>query len=182
MVTSKKAGSAKNGAGAATDGTENSATQLAGWKMDRLDYPTFRMGLLAKIMDRLTIRQLLEQDEMTYAEWRVLARFATMPDGGTAGQVAELAWVDFAEVSRAVTSLVGRGLLERKRNPADRRASIVSLTEAGRVQYRETQERRSAFHEELLCDLSADERATLDDLLMRIGTQLKGMLKDGSST
>lgn len=153
--------------------------QLPGWTVDRLDYPTFRVGLIAKIMDRLTIRQLLESDGMTYAQWRVLARIAAMKDGGTAAQVVELAWVDNAEVSRAITALERKGLLERRKNPSDRRTSILALTADGKVRYAETLQRRSRFHERLLRGLSTEERATLDDLLGRIGSELRSVLKNG---
>ena len=88
------------------------------WSIHRLDFPTFRIGLIAKIMDRMTIRQLLDQDSLSYAEWRVLARLAAMPDGGTVVQIAELAWVDPGEVSRAVSSLERKKLLARRKSPA----------------------------------------------------------------
>jgi DNA-binding MarR family transcriptional regulator len=156
------------------------SSQLPGWSVGQLDYPTFRVGLIAKIMDRLTIRQLLDQDGLTYAEWRVLVRIAAMADGCTAGQVAELAWVDCAEVSRAISSLERKGLLSRRKNSADRRTSLVFLTEAGQAQYRVTLERRSRFHEQLLSGLSQEERATFDDLLGRIGKELMDVLKNGA--
>ncbi|MEP7351496.1 MAG: MarR family winged helix-turn-helix transcriptional regulator [Sphingorhabdus sp.] len=173
---------AEIGSSSVNDGKADEApstSQLPGWTVDQLDYPTFRVGLVAKIMDRLTIRQLLEQDALTYAEWRVLARIAAMPDGGTAGQVAELAWVDCAEVSRAIGALERKGLLARRKNPSDRRTSSVFLTDAGKAQYCETLNRRSSFHEQLLSGLSHEERATLDDLLGRIGTELQDILKNG---
>lgn len=156
-----------------------SASQLPGWAVDRLDYPTFRVGLVAKVMDRLTIRQLLEQDALTYAEWRVLARIGAMEDGGTAGQVAEMAWVDCAEVSRAIGVLERKGFLERRKNPSDRRTSLLFLTDVGKARYFETLERRSRFHELLLANLSQEERTMLDDLLGRIGQELMGFLKNG---
>ena len=152
-------------------------SRLPGWTIDRLDYPTFRVGLIAKIMDRLTIRQLLEKDGLTYAEWRVLARIAAMNDGGTAAQVVELAWVDNAEVSRAISSLERKGILEKRKNPSDRRASLLMLTENGKARYDETVQRRMRFHERLLSGLSPEERATLDDLLGRIGSELRDVVE-----
>jgi len=92
--------------------------------------------------------------------------------------VAELAWVDFAEVSRAVRLLERKGYLVRKANPADRRTSIVCLTEAGKGHCRETMVSRSRFHEQLLRGLSSDERVLLDDMLLRIGVKLKDILKN----
>jgi DNA-binding MarR family transcriptional regulator len=51
---------------------------LTGWKIDQLDFPTFRISLLAKIMDRVTIRTLSQQTDLSYAQWRVLARLGLM--------------------------------------------------------------------------------------------------------
>ncbi|MBO9669343.1 MAG: MarR family transcriptional regulator [Sphingobium sp.] len=152
---------------------------LAGWKIDPLDFPTFRIGLLAKIMDRATIRSLSQQTNLSYAQWRVLARLALMAQGGTVSEVASLAWVDRAEVSRAVSALETLGLVGRRDNPADRRASILSLTAAGERVYRDVLHKRRAFHERLLADLSAEERGTLDNLLARIGQRLLGDFGDG---
>lgn len=173
----------KPASGAATDHSEGleaeSATTvehiaqgLTGWKIEPLDFPTFRIGLLAKVMDRVTIRALSRQTDLSYAQWRVLARLGLMENGGTVREIAELAWVDRAEVSRAVSTLESMGLVDRHENKADRRAPIIALTAEGQIVYRTVLEKRSAFHENLLADLSAEERATLDHLLTRIGERL----------
>lgn len=145
---------------------------LPGWRIDPLDFPTFRIGLLAKIMDRVTIRSLARQTDLSYAQWRVLARLGMMEGGGTVRDIAALAWVDRAEVSRAVGALETLGLVAREDNPADRRAPILQLTAEGDMVYRDVLNKRTAFHESLLANLSAGERATLDDLLARIGERL----------
>ena len=153
--------------------------QLPGWIVDQLDYPTFRVTLLAKAIDRLTIRHLAELDDLAYAEWRVLARLAAIPDGGTVRQVAELAWVDRAEVSRAVRALERKGLTGRRDNPQDRRSPILFLTQQGRERYSATVRWRSAFHDSLLRDLSMEDRATLDELLGQIGRRLMELIRNG---
>lgn len=152
---------------------------LGGWRLPDLDFPTFRLSLVAKVMDRLTLRRLSELGDLTFAEWRVLSRLATSPEGLTVGQIADLAWVDRAEVSRAATALEARGLTARRENPEDRRKPILYLTEAGRVHYRPTAEARSRFHESLVADLSPEERDMLDTLLGRIGQRLVLALKEG---
>lgn len=151
---------------------------LTGWKIEPLDFPTFRIGLLAKVMDRVTIRALSRQADFSYAQWRVLARLGMMEDGGTVRDIAELAWVDRAEVSRAVSTLEAHGLVTRRENESDRRAPIIDLTAEGRIVYRDILKKRSAFHEELLTDLSAKDRATLDGLLSRIGERLMRQFHD----
>ena len=64
-----------------SDDSQNAG--LTGWKIDQLDFPTFRISLLAKIMDRVTIRTLSQQTDLSYAQWRVLARLGLMQGGGT---------------------------------------------------------------------------------------------------
>jgi len=153
------------------------APELTGWAIDQLDFPTFRISLLAKIMDRVTIRTLSEQTDLSVAQWRVLARLALMPGGGTVRDIAALAWVDRAEVSRAISVLEKQRLVSRRENKADRRAPIMTITTEGQAIYRDVLTKRTAFHESLLVDLSIEERGTLDALLTRIGQRL--MLQAG---
>jgi len=150
----------------------------AGWVVPDLDYPTFRITLIAKVMDRVTLRRLAQRAVMTYAEWRVLSRLATMPDGATVGQIADLAWVDRAEVSRAASTLEARGLTARRANEGDKRRPILHLTEKGWAEYQTSVRRRGAFHETLLADLSAAERSELDRLLAKVGGRLTQMLRE----
>ena len=149
-----------------------------GWVVPDLDYPTFRITLIAKVMDRVTLRRLAQRAVMTYAEWRVVSRLATMPDGATVGQIADLAWVDRAEVSRAASTLEARGMTARRPNEGDRRRPILQLTEKGWAEYRASVQRRCAFHETLLADLDASERAELDRMLGKIGGRLTQMLNE----
>jgi DNA-binding MarR family transcriptional regulator len=152
---------------------------LPGWKIDQLSYPTFHVTLIAKIMDRMTIRLLAERGDITYAEWRVMARLATMPAGGTVGQVADLAWVDKAEVSRAIARLEAKGFLTRRLDRKDRRVPIVTLTLAGLQRYEIGIQERIAFHESLLVDFSPEERRALDQMLERLGSRILQLIRLG---
>ncbi len=153
---------------------------LNGWRLEDLDYPTFRLSLVAKVMDRLTLRHLAERSDYTFAEWRVLSRLATLPDGATGGQIADLPWVDRAEVSRAASALEKKGLTARRGNPEDRRKPILYLTEAGKKQHRPMAADRSAFHAGLVADLSPEEREELDRLLAKIAQRLVKALRTGT--
>jgi len=135
--------------------------------------------LLAKVIDHLTIRHVAKLDDLAHVEWRVLARLAVIPDGGTVRQVAELAWVDRAEVGRAAGALERKGLTGRRDNPQDRRSPILFLTQQGREHYSATVRWRSTFHDSPLRDLSMDDRATLDGLLGQIGGRLMKLIRNG---
>lgn len=146
---------------------------LPGWQLHQLDFPTFRMGLLAKLVDRHTIRQLAELFDLTYAQWRVVARLGNAPDGATVGQIAEQAWVDRAEVSRAGSLLESRNLLERRENPSDRRAPILCLTSDGMLLYDRVIKVRASFHRQLTSGLSPDDITILDNLIDKIRVTLE---------
>jgi DNA-binding MarR family transcriptional regulator len=153
---------------------------INGWRLQGLDYPTFRLSLVAKVMDRLTLRHLAERSDYTFAEWRVLSRLASLPDGATVGQIADLAWVDRAEVSRAAAALEKRGMTARRENREDRRKPILYATEEGRKRQRPLAAERSAFHADLVADLSTDEREELDRLLAKIAQRLVQALENGT--
>lgn len=140
---------------------------MAGWAYPGLDFPTFRLVLVAKAIDRLTLRMLADHCDLTIAEWRVLSRLAPI-GGATVGQVAEMAWVDRAEVSRAAASLETRGLTDRRTNPLDGRSPILFCTEAGKQEYQRLLPTRADFHKRLADDLSDEERGDFDRLLTRI--------------
>ena len=151
------------------------ARDINGWVMPGLDYPTFRLNLLCKLMDRRTLRQLAERANCTYPEWRVLSRLGCTVGGATVRQIAEAAWADRAEVSRAVASLEARGLAARLDNPQDRRAPILFLTKSGLHLYRRVLEMRGAFHEEVMSNLAAEEREALDCILGKLAHKLQSM-------
>jgi DNA-binding MarR family transcriptional regulator len=60
------------------------------------------------------------------------------------------------------------GLSVRRRDPADRRRHMVELTAAGRVAVERAEKARESIEDEVLADLSHEERATLRKLLRRL--------------
>jgi DNA-binding MarR family transcriptional regulator len=65
-----------------------------------------------------------------------------------------------------IDDLEGRGLVERTRDPADRRRSRVTLTAAGRRTLKRADTLADAIVAELLPGLSADDRQQLHRLLL----------------
>jgi DNA-binding MarR family transcriptional regulator len=149
--------------------------RLDGWKLEGLDFSSFRMSLLIKVMDRLTIRELAAVTDLPISEWRVLSRLALFKNGLTVRQIAMNAWVDRAEVSRAASSLQKRGLLTRRSNSADRRAPIMFLTPAGEEVYKPLKALRTAFHVRVMRSFEPDERDLLDSLLRKMAINLLDM-------
>lgn len=66
-------------------------------------------------------------------QYEILAVLATAPDGLRISELAALALVSKPRMTVHVGELVSGGLIDRRPDPDDGRATIVSLTEAGRV-------------------------------------------------
>ena len=64
---------------------------------------------------------------------------------------------DLSTVSRQVTVLVGRGLLERRADQLDGRASLLAVTDAGRATIARHERGRQAFFDEVLTGWTIEE-------------------------
>ena len=99
------------------------------------DLLLYRINRLLGVAGSMVIRLCEGCFGITRREWRVMAVLGV--PGAAAGmlssQLAERAQLDRARTSRAVTSLVTKGLLDRQTQPGDRRQARVTLTPAGRV-------------------------------------------------
>jgi DNA-binding MarR family transcriptional regulator len=89
-----------------------------------------------------------------------------------ASALAECVYVDPSTVSRQVDQLVRLGLVERRADPADGRATLLAATEAGRGVYRRIRSARDRMVAGLLTDWPAEDVAALNELLGRLNTRL----------
>ena len=76
--------------------------------------------------------------------------------------------IDRSYVVEAVNELANGGLVERARDPDDRRRNVVTITPAGVRQLRRLDGVLAGIQDELFAPLSADERAQLARLLARV--------------
>lgn len=127
----------------------------------------YHILLLSKLLDRVTAEHVRETADLSLPEWRTMAHVKYL---GTcsASEVANLAFVDRAEVSRALSSLEARGLVRREPHPRKRNSRLVSLTEEGTEVYVAIRGERGKFFTDWLSDLSEDERKQIDSGLRQI--------------
>src|SRR5690349_13866211 len=92
-------------------------------------------------------------------------------DGGEPGsqqQAAERLGVDRTTMVGLLDSLEGKGLVERRPDPADRRRNVVVLTDPGRKALKGAKAASDKAERELLAALSPAEAGQLRDLLSRV--------------
>lgn len=103
-------------------------------------------------------------------QYNVLA--ALLRDGPMSpGALAEREHVQPPSMTRTLNALTALGLVDRADHPSDRRQVVVSLSEAGAAEVRETRRRRDAWLAERLGGFTGQERATLAEacvLLRRV--------------
>jgi DNA-binding MarR family transcriptional regulator len=76
--------------------------------------------------------------------------------------------IDANAVVLLLNELEAAGLSIRKRDPHDRRRHLVEITDAGKAAVARAEKAREGLEEEILVDLSPEERATLAKLLRRV--------------
>lgn len=96
--------------------------------------------------------------------------------------VAATVHSDVSTVSRQVSTLVTHGLLEKKPDPSDGRATLVSLTDSGQLALQEVQATRCVWFQRLLAGWSHDESETFTTDLRRLGDALETDLRERGAT
>jgi DNA-binding MarR family transcriptional regulator len=76
--------------------------------------------------------------------------------------------VDPSTVSRQIADLVDLGLVERRADPRDGRATLLAATGAGEERHQLVHERRDHALAVMLADWSGSDVAALADLLRRL--------------
>ncbi|MBP0461622.1 MarR family winged helix-turn-helix transcriptional regulator [Streptomyces montanisoli] len=103
-------------------------------------------------------------------EWEVLK---TLVVSGTPyrlgpGELAKRLGLTPAAMTHRIDRMAGEGLVTRARDENNRVRVIVELTDEGRTKWLEAMRMASAFEEDLLQDLTGDERGVLGEMLIRL--------------
>lgn len=117
------------------------------------------------------VRQAPHDERVERPALLVLARLkenGAMRLSDLAGDVC----LDVSTVSRHVRTLEERGLVERASDPADGRAALLTLTDAGRDMLAAAWARRRAWLDDSLGDWSPADRHAVTDAVVRLADSL----------
>ena len=138
-----------------------------------LDLKKFLPYQLSVVTNRISAsfaRLYSEKFNLSIPEWRVMAVLGQQP-GLSADEVSSETEMDKVPVSRAVTKLLDKGLLNRDFSGLDRRRSILRLSEAGYAMYSQIVPLALAYEAELKAALTEQELAQLEILLNKLSIQ-----------
>ena len=131
------------------------------------DFLPYRLAILSHTVSGLIARVYDKRFGLTIPEWRVIAIVGRFP-GLSAVEVAERTMLDKVAVSRAVTKLIKAGRIEREFADADRRRSILTLSEDGRKVHDEIAPLALEMEQDLLHGLNEEQVSLLNTVIERL--------------
>ena len=149
---------------------ETTAKRIA--RLDLFKFVPFQLNRLAAEVSSALSVEYATRYGLDIPEWRVLATLGFRHDPCSAQYIAHCTRTHKSTISRAVTSLMKRQIVERVENEDDRREFRLRLTRKGVTLYEELIPRLLRKEQEILSGLSAQERRDFARLLSKIEQSL----------
>jgi DNA-binding MarR family transcriptional regulator len=160
---------ARNGIG--TGAREKNASQ-SNTTFDLFKFVPFRLNRLAAEVSAELSSEYRERYGLDIPEWRVLATLGFRDEACSAQYIAHCTRTHKSTISRAVTALMTRQLIERVENEDDRREYNLRLTRKGKMLYEELIPRLLRKEHEILSCLSPRERNDFAAMLGKVEQSL----------
>lgn len=141
-------------------------------RLDLFKFAPFRLNRLSAEVSAALAVDYRERYGLDIPEWRVLATLGFRREACSAQYISQCTRTHKSTISRAVTALLERRLIERVENEDDRREFRLRLTRKGKMLYEELIPRLQTREREIMACLSTAERAAFDRLIGKIETSL----------
>ena len=153
-------------------------------KLDLFRFVPFRLNRLAAEVSAALASEYQQRYGLDIPEWRVLATLGFRVEPRSAQYISHCTRTHNSTISRAVTALMRRQLVERVENEDDRREFRLRMTRKGRALYEELIPRLQRREQEILSCLTAQERENFARALGKIEQSLDLVLtsKQASKT
>jgi DNA-binding MarR family transcriptional regulator len=162
---------AKELSGGATGSHKESASRKDP-TLDLFRFVPFRLNRLAAEVSSALSSEYRERYGLDIPEWRVLATLGFRDDACSAQYIAHCTRTHKSTISRAVTALMKRQLVERVENEDDRREFVLRMTRKGKALYEKLVPRLKRKEQEIMSCLSAQERKSFALLLGKVENSL----------
>ena len=141
------------------------------------DYLPYHLTVTANAVSNLIGGAYRARFGLTVWQWRVLCTLGA--EGPmTAQTIVALSAMDKVTVSRAIQGLRQRGLVSRVKSKTDARSFDLHLTTHGRTAYQEIAPVALRYQDEILDDLSPEERRLLMTLLRKVCAKARQLAPD----
>ena len=152
---------------------EETSSRRKAVRLDLFRFMPFRLNRLAAEVSAALSSEYQERYGLDIPEWRVLATLGFRNEACSAQYISDCTRTHKSTISRAVTGLMERQIVERVENAHDRREFRLRLTRKGRALYEELIPRLLRKEQEILSSLSAQERKDLAALLGKVEKSLE---------
>jgi DNA-binding MarR family transcriptional regulator len=153
-------------------GSREENASKKGSKFDLFRFVPFRLNRLAAEVSSALSSEYRQRYGLDIPEWRVLATLGFRNDACSAQYIAHCTRTHKSTISRAVTAMMERQLVERVENEDDRREFVLRLTRKGKALYEELIPRLLRKEQEIMSCLSAQERKDFAAMLGKIERSL----------
>lgn len=138
------------------------------------DFMPYRLARLSSTVSTTIACAYDKEFGLSIPEWRVIAVLGRFP-GLSAVEVAEQTFLDKVAVSRAVTKLIKNGRIDRQFADADRRRSILNLSEKGREVHDGVAKLALKFEDDLLAGLEGTDVDQFNAVMDKLLDKAKGL-------
>ena len=139
-----------------------------GRRLDLFKFVPFRLNRLAAEVSAALSSEYQERYGLDIPEWRVLATLGFRNQACSAQYIAHCTRTHKSTISRAVTALMTRQLVERVENKDDRREFTLRMTRKGKALYAKLIPRLLRKEREIMSCLNAKEQTDFARLLGKI--------------
>jgi DNA-binding MarR family transcriptional regulator len=141
-------------------------------RLDLFKFVPFRLNRLAAEVSTALSGEYQQRSGLDIPEWRVLATLGFRVEACSAQYIAHCTRTHKSTISRAVTALMARQLVERVENKDDRREFALRMTPKGRALYQRLIPQLLRKESEIMSCLTARERKDFARMLGKIEDSL----------
>jgi DNA-binding MarR family transcriptional regulator len=130
-------------------------------------YLPYRLSILSNRVSTLVAESYKGRFGLSITQWRIMAVLGEYP-GASADEISAKTQIEKSLISRAISNLLKRNLIQRQTSKEDKRRTQIDLTETGYDVYSQIVPLSLRYESQILSCLTADEQAQLSQLIDRL--------------